>query len=99
MSSVFASAGIREQEAQSPRRMPGLLLALLAIWIASGVYLVQPDQQAVVVRFGAVAESHVAPGLHYAMPWPIDRVFKLKVRQTRRLTIGNELADGVLGQS
>ena len=46
----------------------------VALWIASGIFLVQADQQAVVTRFGAVTERRVTPGIHYALPWPIDVV-------------------------
>jgi membrane protease subunit HflK len=53
----------------------------------------------VVTRFGAVTEPRVHPGLHYALPWPIDSVLKLKVQQTRRLAIGGDLPDGVLGRT
>ena len=44
----------------------------------------QADQQAVVTRFGAVMSPRVFPGIHYALPWPIDSVNKLKVHQLRR---------------
>lgn len=80
----------------TPRR---IALAVLALWILSGVFLVQPDQQAVVTRFGAVTEARVLPGIHYAMPWPIDSVTKLKVQQTQRLVIGGDIPDAVLGRS
>jgi modulator of FtsH protease HflK len=72
---------------------------LPAVWILSGVYTVRTDQQAVVTRFGAVVESRVLPGIHIALPWPIDRVEKLKVQQLQRLMIGGELADSVTGRS
>ena len=48
--------------------------AVLAVWILSGTYAVRPEQQAVVTRFGAVAEPRVYPGIHYALPWPFERV-------------------------
>jgi membrane protease subunit HflK len=76
-----------------------ILLILLVLWILSGVFLVQPDQQAVVTRFGAVQEKRVLPGIHYAMPWPIDSVTKLKVQQLQRLVIGGDIPDSVLGRS
>jgi membrane protease subunit HflK len=78
----------------------GRVIGLAALlWVASGVYLVAPDQQAVETRFGRVVEPRVLPGIHYSMPWPIDRVYKLKVQQTQRLVIGGDIADGVLGRS
>ena len=72
---------------------------LLALWIASGLYLVAPDQQAVETMFGKVVATNVMPGIHYALPWPIQSVDKLKVRQMQRLVVGGELTDGVLGKA
>jgi membrane protease subunit HflK len=74
-------------------------LALIALWVLSGVYLVAPDQQAVETLFGRVVTPRVMPGLHYALPWPVERVTKLKVRQLQRLVVGGELADSVLGRT
>ena len=48
-------------------------------WLLSGVFFVPTDQQAVVTRMGALVEPRVMPGVHYALPWPVDRVRKLKV--------------------
>lgn len=76
------------------------LSAVLAVlWLLSGVYLVPTDQQAVVTRFGKVVEPRVTPGIHMAMPWPIERVWKLKVQQLQRLVIGGDISDGVLGRT
>jgi membrane protease subunit HflK len=80
-------------------RRTSIILVILFLWLASGIYVVRPDQQAVVTRFGAVANPRVYPGIHYALPIPIDRVFKIKVNQLRRLIIGGDVADGVLGRS
>ena len=74
-------------------------LAVFVLWLAGGVYIVPPDQQAVVTRFGRVVNPRVLPGMHMSLPWPVDRVYKLKVRQLQRLVIGGEITDGVLGRS
>ena len=58
--------------------------------VVSCVYLVPADQQAVETRWGRVTEPRVMPGLHAALPWPIERVHKLKVRQLQRLVVGAE---------
>jgi membrane protease subunit HflK len=71
----------------------------LVVWILSGVFLVPTDQQAVVTRFGAVVSPRVLPGVHYALPWPIESVYRLKVQQLQRLVIGGEAADLVLGRT
>jgi regulator of protease activity HflC (stomatin/prohibitin superfamily) len=38
-------------------------------------------------------------GIHYALPWPIDKVYKLKVRELRRRVIGGDIPDTVLGRT
>ncbi len=84
-----------------PRRWKRKRIALgaVALWLLSGVYIVPADQQAVAVRFGRVVSPRVMPGIHLSMPWPVDRVHKLKVRQLQRLAVGGELGDGVLGRA
>src|SRR5262245_38831167 len=76
-----------------------LPVLVLIGWLLTSIYIVRTDQQAVVTRFGRVVEPRVMPGLHVALPWPIDRVNKLKVRQTQRALIGGDVADAVLGRS
>jgi membrane protease subunit HflK len=78
------------------RWIPALVLVG---WMASGIYVVSADQQAVVTRLGAVVEPRVMPGLHVTLPWPIDRVAKLKVRQQQRALIGGNVAGGLLGRT
>lgn len=80
----------------TPRRIAA---AIAVLWVLSGVYLVAPDQQAVVTRFGAVVEPRALPGIHYALPWPLDSVYKLKVQQLQRLVIGGDAPDAVVGRS
>jgi modulator of FtsH protease HflK len=73
-------------------------IAAAALWLLTSVYIVAADQQAVVTRFGAVTEPRVLPGIHLSLPWPLDRVTRLKVRQTQRLTVGGDPADAILGR-
>jgi membrane protease subunit HflK len=70
-----------------------------ALWLLSSVYIVSADQQAVVTRFGALTEPRVLPGIHVALPWPIDRVTKLKVQQLQRLVVGGGLSDTLVGRA
>jgi membrane protease subunit HflK len=76
-----------------------IAIGLFILWVLSGVYLVKPDQQAVVTMFGKVVEPRVLPGMHYSWPWPIESVTKLKVQQLQRLVVGGDLPDSVLGRS
>jgi modulator of FtsH protease HflK len=57
------------------------------LWINSGIYKVQPDEQGVVLRFGRFQET-VDPGLHYHWPYPVESVFLPKVTQVNQLQLG-----------
>ena len=72
------------------------IAAALGLWLLTGVYLVNTQQQAVVTRFGAVVEPRVLPGIHIALPWPIDRVAKLKVCFLRPLSDDAALLAGAI---
>jgi membrane protease subunit HflK len=86
--------------APEPRKDRRWLAAVILLgWLATGVYIVPADQQAVVTRFGRVVEPRVMPGLHVSMPWPVDRVDRLRVRQLQRTVIGGDVADNVLGRA
>jgi len=75
------------------------ITAAVAVWLLTGVYIVNTQQQAVVTRFGAVVEPRVLPGIHIALPWPIDRVARLKVQQLQRLVVGGDASETVVGRS
>jgi membrane protease subunit HflK len=64
-----------------------VLLAIVAVWLASGFYRVLPDEQGVVLRFGAYNRTST-PGLNYHLPAPIERVETPKVTYVNRIEIG-----------
>ena len=51
----------------------GLILLVAAVGLLTMVYTVQPEEQAVVKRFGAVIKT-TSPGLHFKFPFWIDSV-------------------------
>jgi len=68
----------------------GLVLlgaAIVALWLASGFYRVQPDEQGVVLQFGAFVRT-TGPGLNYHIPWPIESVLRPAVTRINRTEIG-----------
>jgi modulator of FtsH protease HflK len=64
-----------------------ILIILLFIWLASGLYRVGPDEQGVVLRFGKFVKT-TQPGLHYHIPVPIETVQTPKVTKVNRIDIG-----------
>ena len=66
----------------------GLIAALVAVvWLLSGIYKVQPDEQGIVLRFGHWIDTS-GPGLHFHAPFPIDTVLFPKVTQINQLQLG-----------
>jgi membrane protease subunit HflK len=94
---------IREAPKPAPKAWNGpalrAVLVLLVLWLVSGIVLIPADQQAVITRFGAVVAPRVYPGIHYALPWPVDRVARVRVNQLQRAVIGGDVADGALGRT
>lgn len=64
-----------------------LAILLIAVWLGSGFYRVEPDEQGVVMRFGAFIRTS-GPGLNYHMPWPIEAVLLPAVTHINRTEIG-----------
>ena len=64
-----------------PGGLPGGLgaIALLVVlslgWFATGIYQVNPSEVGIVLRFGEAVQT-TTPGLHWHLPWPIERVLK-----------------------
>lgn len=67
--------------------VPYVIGILGLLWLASGIYVVGPDEQGVVLRFGAYVDT-TQPGLHYHLPYPIEVVYTPKVTESRRIEIG-----------
>lgn len=70
------------------KRFVLLVILLLAAYGATGVYFVQPDEQAVVRRFGETLSPPSGPGAHVGLPWGLDRVVRIKPREAKRVAIG-----------
>jgi membrane protease subunit HflK len=64
-----------------------LLLVVLAVWLASGFYRVEPDELGIVTRFGAYVRSTL-PGLNYHLPWPIEAAQTPAVTRINKVEIG-----------
>lgn len=66
----------------------GLIAVVAALaWLASGFYIVAPDEQGVVLRFGKYIQTTEA-GPNYHLPWPIETVTKPKVTRENIAEIG-----------
>ncbi len=66
--------------------------AIILLWLLSGIYIVEPAEVGVVLRFGAFNRT-TEPGPHYHMPYPIESVQTPKVTEVRRVEVGFRSTD------
>ncbi len=64
-----------------------VFLIIIALWFASGLYIIGPDQAGVVRTFGKITRVQTS-GLNYHIPYPIEQVDKPKVTEVKRIEIG-----------
>ncbi len=79
----------------------GLLIGLaVAVWLASGFYIVDASQRGVVLRFGKYAETTL-PGPRWHLPYPVETVEVVNVDQVRTVEVGyhNNVKAKVLSES
>lgn len=64
-------------------------LVLLILWLSTGFYTVQPREEGVELIFGAYNRTSL-PGLHYNLPQPIGKTFKVPVTYVNREEVGQK---------
>jgi membrane protease subunit HflK len=74
-------------------------LCFLGLYLLSGVYVIQPNEQGVVRRFGKVTGDRVMPGIHYHLPWPLERINRPKTLQVKVMSVGFRMVDKIQGLS
>ena len=80
-----------------------ILILAVIVWLLSGIYIVDPAERGVVLRFGAFQTS-TTQGPHWHIPYPIEAVYKVNVEQVRATEIGfrntqNSYSGGVSSES
>lgn len=70
-----------------------IMIVLVVVFLASGFRTVEPDEQAIVLRFGkicGVGENRIlGPGLKWVFPYPIDKIVKIPVAKKQNLPINS----------
>lgn len=65
----------------------GILLLIAMAVSASSFFQVEPEEQAVILRFGRPVGEPLEPGLHFKIPFA-DTVLKIPVERNHRIEIG-----------
>jgi membrane protease subunit HflK len=77
-----------------------LVFLVLAVWLASGFYIVDAASRGVVLTFGRYSKE-TEPGLQWRWPWPIQSHEIVNLAQVRTLEVGyrNNVRTKVLKES
>jgi HflK protein len=63
-------------------------VAIVVLYLGSGFFTVHPGEVAVRTRLGRIVESHLGPGLHARLPWPIEDHVLVGTDHIRRIEVG-----------
>jgi modulator of FtsH protease HflK len=62
-------------------------VGIIIVWLFTGLYRVQTNEQGVVLRFGQWIET-TQPGLNWHLPWPIETALTPSVTSVQQIDIG-----------
>jgi len=88
---------LRKGQDRMKRLLPGgfgrgralvfILLVGFVLWLLTGFYRVEPDEQGIALIFGRVWKQ-TGPGLNYNLPSPIGEIYTPKVTRINRVEVG-----------
>ncbi len=64
------------------------LVAVIALYLGSGLFEIAPGETGLKLRFGRVVAPALGPGLHYRLPWPIESDRVVSLASLRRAEFG-----------
>ena len=79
--------------ASSFRFIRALMVILVAVFLGSGIFTVNPNEVAVLLRLGkpagSGADAILRPGLHWSFPSPIDEIVRIPVGESHTVEATN----------
>jgi HflK protein len=81
-------AGLSGIGLTATRLKVGALAALVLLYLASGLFSVQPGEVGMRQRFGEITAPDLAQGLHYRLPWPFESHNVVPTDLVRRAEFG-----------
>ena len=68
---------------------PLILFDLLTLYLLTSFVVVGAEQQGVLERRGVVQAEVLGPGIHFTLPWPIDRVYRFPANEVKTISLGH----------
>lgn len=68
--------------------VPALMIWAFLLWIFTSLGEVAPGELGIRERFGAAVGEDLGPGIHWKLPWPIERIVRVPVDQVQVVRVG-----------
>jgi membrane protease subunit HflK len=81
------SSNSEKQQSMPTGGFKYVFILVILVWLLSGIYIIDPAEKGVVLRFGAFQEE-TGQGPHWHIPFPIEEVSRVNVDQIRTAEIG-----------
>ena len=70
-----------------------MMIILVVVFLGSGIFTVNPNEVALVLRFGkpvgSGSDQILAQGLHWSFPYPIDEIVRIPIGESRTIDATN----------
>ncbi len=87
------AAALADALSSSFKFVKAMMVVLVAVFLGSGIFTVNPNEAAVVLRFGQPVGSGqdqiLGQGLHWSFPYPIDEIVRIPIGESRTVTATN----------
>lgn len=74
--------------------LPAIVI-LTSVYFCTGIYSLQSGQNALVLRFGKVVAQVTDPGIHYHLPFPFEKVIKVRVSEVKKVSLKGDQDDSL----
>lgn len=73
--------------------LPAIVI-LTTGYLCTGIYSLHSGQHALILRFGKVVTEMTDPGIHYHLPFPFEKVLKVRISEVKKVSL-----EGIPGNS
>ncbi len=63
------------------------ITSIIIIWLLFGITVINNNENGVVFLFGKITDTQLSPGIHYILPYPIETVEKVPVKQVANIVV------------
>lgn len=58
------------------------------LWLSTCFVFIEPEEQALLERFGQPVGEVLPPGAHLKLPWPMDHLYRFQTHRVQTFTVG-----------